>query len=132
MIGVGFISAARIDALRPRLVDPYIEWSAPAPKKLTLDEQCEAAMARLKAHINASCAQHSVAIRSDYVFQGRKRRQRHIDETCEDLYRRFGLLCSPYTLALKDGYISGFGLATAQMDMGSIKFTRIDPRSVWK
>lgn len=117
----------------PVLVIPRGEWPSPSPKKPTLDEQCEAAMARLTAHINASCAQHSVAIKADYDFQARRRHQRHVEETCEDIHRRMSdLLCSPYTISLEDAHINGFGILLAQAGLGTVKYTRADPRSVWK
>lgn len=65
VVGSGY-AAATLDIQRVlrgfTLIDPVIQYTQPEPRKPSLDEQCEAAMARLKAHIDGHCAEHSYAI----------------------------------------------------------------------
>lgn len=52
----------------PVLVDPVISFTKPDPRKPTLDEQCNQAMASVRALIDDRCAQHRVAIRANHEW----------------------------------------------------------------
>lgn len=59
------------------IIDPQIVWRMPEAPKPSLDEQCEAAMARLKAHIDSRCAEHREAIRANSQWDIHRMHQRH-------------------------------------------------------
>lgn len=90
------------------LVDPVIRYTQPEPRKLTLHEQCEAAMARLKAHVYHRCAEHREAIRANSNWAIDRMHQRHDAMRARHDLERWGL---PAIRVDRLGFISGFGLA---------------------
>lgn len=78
--GMGVLATTSFSTrLQPGTIipDPKITWTAPEPKRLALNEQCEAAMGRLKAHINSRCAEHREAIRANSNWDIGRMHQRH-------------------------------------------------------
>jgi hypothetical protein len=63
--------------VRMTIVDPEVVWSLPEPRKPTLDEQCDQAMAGVRALIDDRCAQHRVAIRANHEWDMLRMERRH-------------------------------------------------------
>lgn len=119
------VSASTLDIQRVlkgyTLIDPVIQYTQPEPRKPSLDEQCEAAMARLKAHIASHCAEHREAIRANSNYAIGQMHQRHDNWRADLDFSRYLWAAHPMRRTLPGlrgkidmgGYIQGFGLYRA-------------------